>query len=370
MGKVLKLYFDRKYLLKGEEHVEMLYPFLGPWDHHPFVHKKYEAYVEHGKKYFEPTKLEDCDFAVFPAWWELEKHLSLGEELCEKAAIFNKKVIFFSRTDYYDEVPFENAVIFRTHLHKAQQKKNEFAYVGGFEDLVDYYNKGQLVVRAWQDVPVIGFCGHVDAMSQKDWLLVWANEFLVKYIPGLACLFKSKARLSKKLRQRVIRRLKSSSLVQMDDLVQEGYFGSAFEGQQQLLANQYEVNRRRFYDNMFHSDYALCMRGAGNFSHRFYEAMCMGRIPVFINTGCVLPYNFIVDWKAAFVWIELDDLYEVKSLDKEIIKYHSSLTEEAFLRAQQHCRSLWQNYLSLDGFFKHFSSHFDYPQVEESSPCL
>lgn len=29
------------------------------------------------------------------------------------------------------------------------------------------------------------------------------------------------------------------------------------------------------------SDYVLCTRGNGNYSIRFYEALCRGRIPVF-----------------------------------------------------------------------------------------
>jgi len=43
-------------------------------------------------------------------------------------------------------------------------------------------------------------------------------------------------------------------------------------------------------------------------SYRLYEALCCGRIPVFIDTDCVLPYDFMIDWKKYFVWVDQSEL--------------------------------------------------------------
>ena len=63
-----------------------------------------------------------------------------------------------------------------------------------------------------------------------------------------------------------------------------------------------------FYENMVSSDYIVCVRGGGNFSVRLYETLAMGRIPIFINTDCLLPLNKSIDWKKHVVWIEREDI--------------------------------------------------------------
>ncbi len=59
--------------------------------------------------------------------------------------------------------------------------------------------------------------------------------------------------------------------------------------------------RQEYVHSMMESDYILCARGAGNFSRRLYEALSCGRIPVFVDTDCVLPYQSEINWKEYFV---------------------------------------------------------------------
>ena len=49
--------------------------------------------------------------------------------------------------------------------------------------------------------------------------------------------------------------------------------------------------RTGYVENLVASDYVLCARGAGNFSYRLYETLSCGRIPVFVDTDCVLPHE-------------------------------------------------------------------------------
>ena len=37
--------------------------------------------------------------------------------------------------------------------------------------------------------------------------------------------------------------------------------------------------------------YGLCVRGFGNFSFRLGETLMMGRIPILIDTECILPFD-------------------------------------------------------------------------------
>ena len=113
--------------------------------------------------------------------------------------------------------------------------------------------------------------------------------------------------------------------------------------------------RNEYVQNMVESDYILCARGAGNFSYRLYETLCCGRIPVFIDTDCVLPLESSIDWKSHCVWVEGSD---VAHIGDQVAAFHASLTPAEFADRQRACRALWETHLSPQGFFAHFPEHF------------
>ena len=94
------------------------------------------------------------------------------------------------------------------------------------------------------------------------------------------------------------------------------------------------------------SDYIICVRGGGNFSARFYETLAMGRIPIFINTDCILPFDNLIDWKRYCVWVEKKEL---RNIGEKITTFHQSLSNEEFQKLQAECRIIWEQYLSREG---------------------
>ncbi len=94
---------------------------------------------------------------------------------------------------------------------------------------------------------------------------------------------------------------------------------------------------------MLESDYIVCVRGSGNYSIRLYETLCCGRIPVFVNTDCVLPYEFKLKWKDYCVWIEES---EISSISEKIIEFHDQLSSKDFVDLQYECRRIWKQWLS------------------------
>ncbi|WP_157202478.1 exostosin domain-containing protein [Marinilabilia salmonicolor] len=116
-----------------------------------------------------------------------------------------------------------------------------------------------------------------------------------------------------------------------------------------LLKNNDFPQLSNFYNNIRDSDYVLCIRG-GDFSVRIYESLAMGRIPVFINTDCILPYDHLIDWKSHVVWIDERDLSKA---DEILADFHSSIHPDDFIRMQVDNRELWKKYLSLSGFYDH-----------------
>ncbi|HLL21227.1 MAG TPA: exostosin family protein, partial [Kofleriaceae bacterium] len=116
-----------------------------------------------------------------------------------------------------------------------------------------------------------------------------------------------------------------------------------------------ERSRREFVENILGTDYTLCVRGGGNFSVRFYEALAFGRIPVLIDTDCALPYHDLVDWPRYLPWVDARDVDDAPRL---VADFHARLSNEAFRALQLACRQLWVDRLSPDGFYAHFHEHF------------
>lgn len=69
------------------------------------------------------------------------------------------------------------------------------------------------------------------------------------------------------------------------------------------------VSHREFEDNLRCAEFALCPRGAGNFSIRFYEVLKAGRIPVVIvDADTTWPFPEFIDWSRLVVCATLSTL--------------------------------------------------------------
>ena len=69
-----------------------------------------------------------------------------------------------------------------------------------------------------------------------------------------------------------------------------------------------------------------------------------GRIPLFIDTDCVLPFDFAIDWKRFRVWVDQVDLRSVADSGGRVPRLHLG---EEFEELQVACRRLWEEWLSL-----------------------
>jgi hypothetical protein len=78
--------------------------------------------------------------------------------------------------------------------------------------------------------------------------------------------------------------------------------------------------------------------------------MCFGRIPVFIDTDCVLPFENLIDYKKEIVFVEEKEL---NSLPDKIQEY---CEKNDLAERQKRCREIWENYLSPTGFINNIPS--------------
>ena len=93
---------------------------------------------------------------------------------------------------------------------------------------------------------------------------------------------------------------------------------------------------------MLDSSFSLCIRGNGNFSYRFYEALSFGRIPILIDTDVELPFESIINWKDHIIFIKPD---MIKDIGKIIDECTISPIEN---------RKLWCKYFSAEGYNNNF----------------
>src|SRR5262249_31017640 len=72
---------------------------------------------------------------------------------------------------------------------------------------------------------------------------------------------------------------------------------SHFFGGAALPDGTYDQTKRQqvwaeYVENILSSNYTLCVRGAGNFSHRYFDTLAAGRIPVLVDTAGGIPFDF------------------------------------------------------------------------------
>ncbi len=302
--------------------------------------------------------LDQADCAVFPvSWervWDLDPARRLANDLAIKAKNAGKRTLIFRWDDSTEKIPVDNAVVLRTSLERSTRAGNEFAMPAWSEDFVVNYLDGELPVRRKSERPKIGFCGAVLSPGQVVRKRLRAGLRQLVHASGLRKAKGSPTNLTgHMLRAQALDHLEKSPVVDTSFIIRRNFWGGATLSHGQDLARM-RVLRREYLANIVDTDYTLCVRGAGNFSYRLYETLSCGRIPVFVDTDCVLPYEFCVDWNDYVVRV---DSTELSQIGEKVAAFHNAMTPEEYVACQHRCRELWEEKLSPEGFFSEMWRH-------------
>ena len=134
------------------------------------------------------------------------------------------------------------------------------------------------------------------------------------------------------MRKKILKTIENNRFINSQFIYRKKYRGGAKNSEDM------KVTTLEYYENIKNSDYVLCLRGTGNFSIRLYETLMMGRIPIFINTDCLLPFNNHINWKDHVVWVEWEDRHKIFDI---IIDFHEKISEQQFKKMQINNRKLW-----------------------------
>jgi Exostosin family len=333
----LPIYSDRSLIPPGGSHAVMLAPFWGknPEDPEDPSSGRFDRYVEVGRTLFELVPLERAKLAVLPCEWRKDLAAD-AERFMDAAGRLGTRTAVFVGSDEHEHVPHDDAIVFQTSLYRSSRRENEFAQPAWSEDFISAHLGGRLPTRRKRPKPVVGFCG----------LAPRRRELLLR-------LQAHSSHTS--VRARALRFLRGHDGVETNFVERRRFLGGAVSRGKVNLATMQRV-RREYVQNIVDSDYVVCTRGAGNFSYRLYETLSCGRIPVFVDTDCVLPYDFLVDWREHCVWVDEDDLPQIGD---KVLEFHERLGEKEFLEVQHDRRRFWEEYISPEGFFSNFHRHFD-----------
>lgn len=353
----LKIFLDPEYLLPGQTPEILARAFWeGKFEDAQSPEAgRFDAYSKTGKSLFELTGLADADIAILPGPWVTGS--KAAKKLAREASRFGKKIIMFFNSDSDEAVPVKNAVIFRTTLYRAARKPNEYALPAWSEDFLERYCGGKVQIRKKTDRPTVSYCGQIKYKPAK----IGLKKFLMSPLAALRFWSIPAVYRSAETRKAAINRLQSSRLLETNFQPREKFWGGAIINGK-LDPDLAVKARREYVNNLLNGDYTLCVRGAGNFSYRIYEALSLGRIPVLVDTDCVLPYEQFIDWKKFCVIVDAKDLAR---LDEKILEFHDRLSEADFENLQRACRNIWEEWLSPLGFFKNFHRYFHGPPIPQ-----
>ena len=266
----------------------------------PIDYGMFDVLRETGRDFLENVSIDECDYVVYPHKWDNRD--SEAEEIIKEAKSHGKKVLFFFNSDdtHKLEIEEDEGYIFRTSFTRSDRLSNEYSLPPFVVD--PYLNK---------DVPVldsekasVGFCGGVTHTA--------------RYI-ALDNLHRSN--------------------IKTNFIIRKGFWAPGM-----TKKDARDEMRKNIEENIF----TVCARGAGNFSYRLMEVMCMGRIPIIIDSDCVLPFGDIVNWSEHSIIVPVSELNDIAN----IVESYYEWNKENLQEIQRQNRKIWLEYLSPQGFVK------------------
>ena len=323
-------------------YLPILYPNLG------FQKKTKYLFINNAFSFYQFPVLEivkepqAADYFLLPHdyFWAMKE----GEYL--KQFIFlaerhRKKIIIFTHTDFDDDIPVANSIIFRTSQYRYKKKPNEIIMPAYVEDLA---GERPVLFRHKSNKPVIGFCGWAGFKNFGQKIRFYLKFFCLELIRFPWGYIRVVRRKGLWFRRKVLEILKNSSLVSTNFIIRK-----SFSSHSATIEAPPEQARREYIDNILNSDFVLAVKGDGNFSLRFYEALSLGRIPLLVDTDCVLPLEDKINYNDFAVFIPWRDIDKIDVILRE---FYDKLSPDKFLEMQRKAREAFKNYLRIDAFFK------------------
>ncbi|MDD4319282.1 MAG: exostosin family protein [Candidatus Peribacteraceae bacterium] len=323
-------------------HIPLLYPNLGRQERESilFLNNAFRRLTDPIVRTVD--RPEDADFLLVPHnYSSIRRETGYFSDMVRLAERTGKKILVFWHGDGDGPVPYPHTVIVRTSQYRYRMRPNEIMMPAYAEDLL---GDASLQVRSkGEGTPVVGFCGWVTYKNAKNAVGTTVKNALVdvrKAFVRNPALEAEKKGIT--LRRKALAVLESSARVRCNVIRRRSYSGHA-----STIGLDPAQARREYVDNMLRSDLSLVVKGDGNYSYRFYEALSLGRVPLFLDTACCLPLADVIDYGSFLLTVDVADLSRLADIAAERF---AALSDEEFQAMQKSARAAFDRYLRVDRY--------------------
>mgnify|MGYP006432819635 CR=1 FL=1 len=293
--------------------------------------------------------IQEADLCILTMSWNYylaTDQYEIAVEYIKEANAAGRQVWTWMSGDFGMKLDLEtDYLVFRHSGHRSQLPENHIGMPAFINDpLEKYFQTTEVQIPLYSYQPVVGFCGQADADFTKT-----AKEISIRIRHHLKyAINKTKnspqpIQSTSKLRADLLYKLEKAEDISTNFIKRKKYRAGI-----KTDKSQHETTLE-FHNNILNSQYIVCVRGGGNFSVRFYETLAMGRIPVFVNTDCLLPLADQINWKKHCVWVEVS---EKNKIVEKVKAFHQQHTQESLFELMQANRKLWEEKMRIGRFFK------------------
>lgn len=311
----------------------------------------FPTYLLQLRNHIQVTDLSNAQVVLYAHGWAEPPIVAQVSDLARRAGL---PCLFFHYSDDAFPTLVPHGLVYRQSIRASRMLPCERAAPAPCVDPLAARN-GEIPFLEKPPSPTIGFCGYVGSpLNILGYRLV--GRFAKTH--GL------------RVRRRVLTAIRKTPGLHADFIGRTQFWGGSFSvwpRRFRVLRNRLlgrptttlpirvDTQRRQlvyqeFLDNLLGNAYNVCLRGAGNFSFRFYQTLAAGRIPLFINTDCALPFSDQIDWRKHCVWIEEESLADA---GRAVKAFHDAISPDQFRQLQLDNRKLWLDWLRTDSFCLH-----------------
>ena len=280
-----------------------------------------------------------ADFILLPYsinYYFNNKLLTYLEKYNQICISNNIKAYGFISGDINKSYPeYDNIFYFRMGGFKSQLSNKNLGFPAALSDYHKIlYETKNIKLRKKNNNPIVGFCGYANSSQIKRF-----KECSLQFIDNIFRYVINPNRTdyetlfpSGYVRYNLLKIIEKSDGISPNIIYRKRYRAGSYSKRER------EKSTLEYYNNIRESDYILCIRGGGNYSRRLYETLLMGRIPILINTDCILPLEEHINWQDHVIFIDWEERLNIVDKIKE---FHNSLTNEDFQNLQLKNRKLW-----------------------------
>lgn len=332
--------------------------FLAPWfnifeDPDSINYGCFDEWIKVGRNYHTlETNPEKADWHVL-----YSNYLSiLDRGLIEKAYIYinlakklDKRIIIFCNGDDSRIINWpKHVVVFRFALSRENNSPQELSFPHFHHDIFKSNNEmAGLDLRSKKSRPNVGFCGYAPPINTP--YNFQKVKDIVKF--GIYLFFKRKSNNSSThaVRTLCIIRMIFTRKINSNFIIRRSFAFNKYGVLQPGGSTEKSLEQRiEYINNIKESDYVLCVRGIANSSIRLYESLCLGRLPLIINTQCIFPAEDFINYNQLGLVVDEKDIIKLPEILK---RFHNSISNDEFQKRQIRSREVWLKWLSPKGFY-------------------